>query len=311
MNIQQLEYIIAVDTCRHFVQAADMCFVTQATLSAMIIKLEEELGARIFDRSRQPVIPTETGRKIIAQARIVVQESKKLRAIAQDKAEETAGEMRIGIIPTLAPYLLPLFLQAFLEKYPKIKVHLHEMTTDEIVKRLEQQELDAGLLATPLHHSRLREEVLFYESFVVFASPDEKLLRKKYVLPADIDTKRLWLLEEGHCFHSQVVNLCELKKKEKENHQLDFAAGSIETLKKIVAINRGMTILPSMAVNALTAKEKKQIRYFKNPAPVREISLVTWRHFMKAKMLEALAKEIRAHIPEEMKQLQKKEIIPL
>lgn len=311
MNIQQLEYIIAVDRCRHFVQAAEQCFVTQATLSAMIIKLEEELGTKIFDRSRQPVIPTETGSRIIAQARIIVQESKQLQIIAQEQATTVSGELRIGIIPTLAPYLLPFFLKPFLAKYPGVKLQLHEMTTDEIIRRLEQQELDAGLMATPLANARLHETVLFYEPFVVFASSGDSVLRKKYVLPADIDVNRLWLLEEGHCFHSQVVNLCELRRQEKATHQLDFAAGSIETLKKIVTGNSGITILPALAVNGLSAKEKKQVRYFKTPAPVREISLVTWRHFVKGNMLNALKKTITANLPEELRSKKQQEVISL
>lgn len=309
MNIQQLEYVIAVDSCRHFVKASEKCYVTQATLSMMIKKLEEELNVKIFDRSRQPVVPTEIGNKIIAQAKIILQESNRLKEIVQEEQGELNGELRIGIIPTLAPYLLPLFMNSFLKKYPLVRLRISELTTDDIVRKLEQHDLDAGLLSTPLNLSSLTEQTLFYEEFVVFASSKEKILQKKYVLANDIDINRLCLLEEGHCLRSQVFNLCELKDKEKELHQLDFATGSIETLKKIVEVNQGITILPMLALKDMGAKQKNNIRYFKAPVPVREIGLVTYRYFIKEKLIKSLKEEILAHIPSEMKSLSKKEIV--
>lgn len=311
MNIQQLEYIIAVDDCRHFVKASEKCFVTQATLSMMIKKLEEELSIKIFDRSRQPVVPTEIGNKIIAQAKIVVQENKRMKEIVQEEQGELNGELRIGIIPTLAPYLLPLFMNSFLKKYPQVRLRISELTTDDIISKLEQHDLDVGLLSTPLNLSSLTEQVLFYEEFVVYASRQEKILKKKYVLADDIDINRLCLLEEGHCLRSQVFNLCELKNKEKELHQLDFATGSIETLKKIVDTNQGITILPMLALKDLTPKQKNNIRYFKKPVPVREIGLVTYRYFVKEKLIKSLKEEILDSIPSEMKTLSKKEIVSI
>ncbi len=309
MNFPQLEYILAVDTYRHFVKAAEATYVTQATLSMMIKKLEEELGVRIFDRSRQPVVPTEIGTRIIAQARVILQETERLRLMIIEEQEEISGELRIGLLPTLAPYLLPMFLNSFLKKYPGVKLHISELTTDEIIRKLERQELDAGLLATPLVNSSLQGRPLFYEEFVVYASAQEKLMKKQYVLAKDIDVSRLWLLEEGHCLRSQVVNLCELKSREKEIHQLDFAAGSIETLKIIVEIHQGITILPSLAIKSMTSKQQKNIRHFKAPAPVREIGLVTYRHYVKEKLIGVLEEEILACIPQEMKSVRKKEII--
>lgn len=309
MNIQQLEYIIAVDSCRHFVKASEKCYVTQATLSMMIKKLEEELNVKIFDRSRQPVVPTEIGNKIIAQAKIILQESNRLKEIVQEEQGELNGELRIGIIPTLAPYLLPLFMNSFLKKYPLVRLRISELTTDDIVHKLEQHDLDAGLLSTPLNLSSLTEQTLFYEEFVVFASSKEKILQKKYVLANDIDINRLCLLEEGHCLRSQVFNLCELRDKKKELNQLDFATGSIETLKKIVEVNQGITILPMLALKDMSAKQKNNIRYFKAPVPVREIGLVTYRYFVKEKLIKSLKEEILDHIPSEMKSLSKKEIL--
>ncbi len=300
MNLQQLEYIIAVDTHRHFVTAAEKCFITQATLSMMIKKLEDELEVKIFDRSKQPVVPTETGIKILAQAREVVAGARRLKEIVQEENTTTRGELRVGIIPTLAPSLLPFFISKFLKKYPEVKLKISELTTETIIQKLEEMSLDVGILATPLGNSSLEERPLFYEQFVVFASEEEKVSKKKYLLPTDIDINRLWLLEEGHCLRNQVINLCELKEKEKELSQLDFEAGSIETLKKLVEANQGITILPELSLRDMTAKQKKNIRYFKSPAPVREISIVTYRHFMKKKLIDVLTKEILQSIPQEM-----------
>lgn len=311
MNLNQLEYIIAVDTYRHFVKAAEKCHITQATLSMMIKKLEEELDLVIFDRSKKPVVPTQLGKKIIAQAKIIVQESQKLKEIVSAEHESLSGELHIGIIPTLAPYLLPLFLNSFLKKHPLIKLNISELSTDEIIHKLKQNDLDAGILATPLNDSSLKEELLFYEEFIVYASSKEKLLKKKYLLAQDIDVNRLWLLQEGHCLRSQIINLCELKKKDNTIQQFNFASGSIETLKRIVETNKGITILPKLALRDMTTKQKHNTRNFKIPAPVREIGLVTYRYFVKEKLIEAIKKEISLSIPVEMQSSLKKEIIPI
>jgi LysR family hydrogen peroxide-inducible transcriptional activator len=309
MTLQQLEYVVAVDNYHHFVKASHSCFVTQATLSSMIKKLEDELQVKIFDRRKQPILPTTTGKKIIAQAKIVLQQANRIKEIITEEKGEVKGDLRIGIIPTLSPYLLPMFINNILKKYPQLKLRISELTTYEIVDKLEHHLLDVGLLATPLGKSYLTELPLFYEQFVVYASSSEKLMNKKYLLAKDIDINRLWLLEEGHCLRSQVINLCELKSREKELHQLDFEAGSIETLKKIVESNQGITILPELAIEGLTIKQKNNLRYFKSPAPAREISLVTYQYFTKSNLIEVLRKEILQNIPEEMKSVKKKEVI--
>lgn len=297
MNLQQLEYIVAVDTYRHFVTAADKCFVTQATLSMMIKKLEEELDVKIFDRSKQPVVPTAIGDKLIAQAKIILHEAAKLSEIVQGEQNELKGELRIGIIPTLAPYLLPIFLADFLTNCPNVKVEIKEITTEEIVKKLEQGDLDVGLLALPLNNPKIKEFPLFYEDFVIYASSNERILEKNYVIAEDIDPNRLWLLEEGHCLREQVINLCELKAIDRELHQLNFASGSIETLKKLVEMQHGMTILPELAINDFTEEQQSRIRFFKSPAPQREIGLVTYRYFVKEKLINALKSEIERKLP--------------
>lgn len=300
MNIQQLQYVLAVDTCRHFVTASEKCYVTQATLSMMIRKLEDELGVKIFDRSKHPVIPTDIGQKIINQAKIVLQEASRIKELVKEETRAISGELRVGIIPTLAPYLLPLFLQSFMKKYPDVKLQISELTTDDIVKKLFQNQLDAGLLAIPLGNASIIEQSLFFEEFVVYASKQDKILNKKYVLPKDIDINRLCLLEEGHCLRNQVINLCELKLREKTLHQLDFSAASIETVKKIVELNEGITVLPSLVIKDLSTKQKNNIRYFKSPAPGREIGLVSFRFFVKEKLLLAFKNEILNNLPPEL-----------
>jgi len=301
MNLQQLEYIVAVDTHRHFVKAAGSCFVTQATLSMMIRKLEDELGARIFDRSKQPVVPTDVGKAIVEQARVVLRESKRLEELVLSQKGMLTGQLRLGIIPTLAPYLLPLFLPNFAHDYPQIHLNIVELNTDSIIRQLEDQQLDAAILATPLKNPGLSEQPLFYEQFVVYAATGSNLMSKKYVLTSDIDIHKLWLLEEGHCLRNQVLDLCELKKKESDTFQLDYEAGSIETLKKLVRINDGITIIPELALLDMAEAEMEQIRFFKPPVPVREISIVTYRHFIKERLVGVVKDTILKSLPESIR----------
>lgn len=309
MNIQQLEYIVAVDNCRHFLKAAEKCFVTQATLSMMIKKLEEELGVKIFDRSHQPVIPTETGNKIIAQAKIIIQENNRMKEIVKEEQGQLSGELKIGIIPTLAPYLLPLFIQSFLKKYPSVRLKISELTTSNIIQKLEHRDLDVGLLSTPLNLNFLREETLFYEPLIVYTSSKDTLLNKKFILAKDIDINRLCLLEEGHCLRLQAINLCDLRNKDKDIRQMEFETGSIETLKRIVEENNGITILPLLAYKEMSAQQKDRVRFFKKPVPVREIGLVTYRYFVKEKLIQKLKQEIVVNIPADMISSTEKEII--
>lgn len=311
MNLQQLEYIVAVDNFRHFATAADKCFVTQPTLSMMIRKLEEELDVQIFDRSRQPVVPTEAGEQVIAQARAILSEASRMKELVSALKGEITGEIKIGVIPTLAPYLLPLFLPNFMKQYPGVKVKIVENTTEQIIEKIKHNALDAGLLATPLGDPAILENPLFYEQFVVFSAKGEDILEKNFVLQDDLDFQKLWLLEEGHCLRAQVVNLCELQENEEASRQLDYEAGSIETLKKMVLANKGMTVLPELALRDMSKAELEHIRYFEQPAPVREISLVTYRLYTKRRLVDAICEQILAAIPEEMKDYQRGEITSL
>ena len=311
MTITQFEYIVAIDVYRHFAEAAAHCHVTQPTLSMQVHKLEQEMGFKIFDRSRQPVVPTEPGKEIINQARKVLTEVDKIEEIVQSRKGIMKGQLKVGIIPTLAPYLLPLFVQSFNRKYPEVKLIVNELTTDMLVSRLKEGRIDVAILVTPLQDAGLNEHVLFYEELLAFVSRKNALYQKQYVLSKDIDPQKLWLLEEGHCFRSQIVNLCQLKKAGKEEGMFEYEAGSIETLRKMVEINDGITILPELAAMDLGPSQTKLLRKFKSPVPMREVSLVVHRDYMKKRIVEVLRKEIIASIPEKIRKNKKANVIPV
>jgi LysR family hydrogen peroxide-inducible transcriptional activator len=311
MTFVQLEYIVAVDTYHHFARAAEHCFVTQPTLSMQVHKLERQLGVKIFDRSKQPVLATEAGAGIIAGARKLLAERDALFDQVNSRKGITAGELKIGIIPTLAPYLLPLFIPVFIKKYPMVKLVISEMTTDLLVARLKEGSIDVGILVTPLNESGIKENVLFYEEMVAYVSRRNNAYKKTYVLPRDIDPSKLWLLEEGHCFRSQIINLCELRKASSEGSHFEYEAGSIETLRLLVDINDGITILPELATLSLTGDQSELLRHFRRPHPMREVSLVVHRDFVKKRLIDLLKKEIASSIPEKIKKNKSGNIVPV
>lgn len=311
MTFVQLEYIVALDTYRHFAHAANHCYVTQPTLSMQIQKLEESLGVVLFDRAKQPIMPTDIGSEIIAQARKILGERDMVEHIIQQKKGVLAGEVKVGIIPTLAPYLLPLFLHQFVLNYPHVKLHINELTTENIVKQLRDGRLDIGILVTPLEETDLQEWPLFYEEMVAYVSAINKAYKKSYVLASDIDPHKLWLLEEGHCFRAQIMNLCELRKGSKEGINFEYEAGSVETLRRMVDVSDGITILPELATLEMPETQLDHLRYFKHPAPVREVSLLTHRTYLKTKIVEVLKQQILACIPPKILKNKKRLVVPI
>ena len=305
MTLIQLEYIVALHTLKHFAKAAARCHITQPSLSMQVQKLEQELGVQIFVRTN-PVTTTETGMIIVEQAKKIIAEAGNLQQLVEQEKGIAGGSIRFGIIPTLAPYLLPQFIQAFTKAYPEVRLGIHEMTTDSIVRQLKNGSLDAGIMATPLNIAELKEEFLFNEEFVAYVSEKEKVFRKKYLLPGDIDVNSMWLLEEGHCLRSQVMNLCALQKNASFEKHIDYAAGSIETLKRFVDKNGGITLLPELATLDLSDEQKDMLRYFKKPAPVREISLITLKIFTKTRLLSLLKQKILENLPHQV--LKKKNV---
>jgi LysR family transcriptional regulator, hydrogen peroxide-inducible genes activator len=301
--------MVAVDTYRHFVLAAEKCFVTQPTLSMQLQKLEEELGVKIFDRTKQPVIPTEIGARIIAQARVVLREAGMIGQLINDEKNVMTGELRIGIIPTLAPYLLPTLFKQVRQKYPQLELVIKETITEEVIHELKNNRLDCGLVVTPLKDPSIREDVLFYEELFVYVSRKNALYDKKYVLADDIDPNQLWLLEEGHCFRSQVLNLCELRKS--GDLHFKYATGNIETLKRMVDKSNGLTILPELAVMEFTKTQMKLVKRLKEPSPAREVSLVTHRDHIKTKLIQTLKEEVLQMVPKTMQQLRNKKVVEI
>jgi len=308
MTLVQLEYIVAVDTYRSFVGAADKCFVTQPTLSMQIQKLEEMLNVKIFDRSKQPVIPTEIGSQIIEQARLVLQEGSKIKEIISSQQQDIVGELRVGIIPTVAPYLLPQVIAAMMEKFPDLKLLIWEYTTEDIIHHLKTGVLDCGILATPLADNAITEIPMYYENFVTYISKNSKLFKKKNIDANDLEDENIWLLNEGHCMRSQVLNICR-STKDNRLQGLTYNTGSVETLIRMVDINNGATLLPELALADLSPKQLSKVRTFKSPEPVREISLVTHKNYIKKRMLNAFMEEILNVIPKAMKQKKKKDVV--
>jgi LysR family hydrogen peroxide-inducible transcriptional activator len=292
MTLVQLEYIVAVDTYRSFVGAAEKCFVTQPTLSMQVQKLEEMLNVKIFDRSKQPVVPTEIGAQVIDQARVILQESLKIKELISSQQQDVVGELKVGIIPTVAPYLLPKVIAAMMEKYPGLNLLIWEYTTEDIIHHLKTGVLDCGILATPLADTAIHS----------------KLFKKKTIDPDDLEDENIWLLNEGHCMRSQVLNICR-STKQNRLQGLTYNTGSVETLIRMVDMNNGATLLPELALEELSNKQLSKVRYFKSPEPVREISLVTHKNFIKKRTLNALKEEILAVIPKTMRLKKKKDII--
>lgn len=309
MTLTQLEYIIAVDTYRSFVAAAEKCFVTQPTLSMQIQKLEESIGARIFDRSRQPIVPTDVGVEIIKQARVVLTESRKINELVQLKKGELEGEFRVGVIPTIAPYLLPKVLGKFMQRFPKLQLQIWEYTTEIIIRELKAGLLDCGILSTPVYDAALVERPMFYEPFVAYVSSESSMITKKEVTSDDVLGDKLWLLTEGHCMRGQVLNICQRKRNMEPEGTFEYNTGSVETLKRMVDSNAGTTILPELSIEDFDEDQLARVRYFRAPEPVREISLVTTHNFLKKAAIDALEKEIRESVPKRFKSRKKKDVV--
>ncbi len=301
MNIQQLEYIIAVDNHRHFAKAAESSFVTQPTLSMMIQKLEDELGVKIFDRSQLPVQPTAIGTQIINQARVIVSQVKQIKEIIQEEKGIVQGAFKLGIIPTIAPYLLPKLMQSHNENGYDIILMIEEVTTGQIIDKLLSGALDGAILATPLKNDKLVEHPVYYEKFYAYVSPREtSLYAKKELEEEDLNINRLWLLEEVHCFRNQILRICNMRKRKSSHSLFSYEAGSISTLINIVDSNSGLTIIPEMAINELTEIQKRNIRPLKGVTPVREVSLVTRREFLRERVLDIIISEMKAAVPKEL-----------
>ena len=306
MTLSQLDYIVAVDTYRHFATAAEACHITQPTLSMQIQKLEDELGILVFDRSKQPVVPTEVGQAVLMQARETLRAARRIPEIVSESKNDFQGDLKIGIIPTLAPYLLPYFIGEFMGSYPAVSVQIQELVTEQIIERLRNGLIDVGLVVTPLAENGITEIPLFEEPFVVYAADSHPLALLKTIDPAKLQTAGLWLLTEGHCFRNQVMNLCGADRQPASNTTLRYETGSLETLIKLIDKQEGFTLLPYLAMLDMDDIRRARVRPFDAPQPVREVSLVMHRNFLKRKFINALKHEILTNLPAELLTNQKR-----
>ena len=311
-TITQLEYIVAVDRLRHFGKAAKACHVSQPSLSMQLQKAEDELGVQIFDRHKKPITATDEGKPIIDQARQILREHERLLDISKNKSSALSGDFHLVVIPTLAPYIIPLFIEKFSSSFPLIRLKIDEMKTEDIIESLRSDTLDAGLLATPLREKNIAEFPVFYEPYYLYGPSNHELMKKRSIKEESLDQSEIWLLRDGHCLRNQVINFCSLRVENRGVYpNVSFEGGTLETLRHLIRKNkRGYTLMPHLFIDGLTAAEvAASVRPFVTPIPTREVSLVMRRGHWKLKMVEALREVIRKVVPKELLESSEKQIV--
>lgn len=311
-SLTQIEYVLAVYKHGHFAKAAEACHITQPTLSMQIQKLEDELGVVIFDRSKKPILLTEAGKNIITQLQTILFEAKKVESLIQSSvANQQKGDLSVGVIPTIAPYLLPRLLPTMEAKYPEIELNLFEMQTESIIKALNNDEIDVGILAIPLKISKIIELPIYFEPFSVLCKKNHELSRLKKIQYSQLKFNDIWLLEEGHCLRHQVIDVCSLTESKKFKRKFKFESGSLETLKNLVNSYGGYTLLPELATNHFG--DDSMLIHFDRPIPARQIGLAYRREHYKNELIESLGEAILQSIPENIRKLRQKDldIIPI
>jgi len=287
MTITQLKYVLAVAEQQNFTKAAEKTFVTQPTLSMQIQKLEDELEILIFDRSKKPIELTGVGKKIVEQARNIVNESERMQDVVDQEKGFIGGTFKIGIIPTIMPTILPMFLKSFSNRYPKVQLKIEELNTDEIITKINDGYLDAAIAATPLGQEKIKERPLYYEPFVGYIPENHRLATKEKLETNDLDIEDILLLEDGHCFRDGIINLCKTSKNNSHD-KFQLESGSFETLIKLSDEGLGMTLLPYLHTLDILPKQAKNLRYFKEPSPAREVSLIYSKSELKMQIINAL-----------------------
>lgn len=301
MNIQQLEYLIAVDKYKHFGKAAQACFITQPTLSAMIQKFEDELDVRIFDRTTHPIRTTDAGAELIKEAKKIIDAVMELKSKANFLNNVLAGKLNLGIIPTVSTYILPNEIFAFLNKNPQIELNIKEMTTDSIIRSLKSGELDAGIISTPYSAADdFYQDFLFNEELMLYSGLEPGKEKDYFIVPEDIDVNKVWLLEEGNCLRTQFENICHLKENSLKPKNLEFLASNIHTLIQMVDKVGGITILSEIGVQQLSREQKEKVSRFIKPFPYREISLIYYKPTYKQKIIDKLISEIKTSMEQKL-----------
>lgn len=307
-SLSQIEYVLALHRHGHFAKAAEECGITQPTLSMQIQKLEDDLGVKIFDRSKKPILVTSLGKKIIEQMVHIHAEAKKVSDIieVESGAHALEGSLKMGVIPTLAPYLLPLVVPALQKHMPKTRFKIIELQTHQITEALQMDEIDVGLLATPVESVKMFEYALFYEPFYVVCHKDHPLDRQKKVKYENLHYEDIWLLEEGHCLRHQILDICSLKKNRKTNPQFEFESGSLETIKSLIETVGGYSLIPHLALKGL-GKNSHGIP-FDRPIPAREVGLIYRREHLKIDLIEHLGTVILQSLPTDLQKLRRKDL---
>ena len=298
MTLQQMEYIVAVYRLRHFAKAAEHCGVTQPTLSAMIQKLEQELGVKLFERSSQQVVPTAIGRLVVEQAWRVISRARKIKDIVEEERNALSGVFRIGILPTIAPYLLPRCFTRLMEEYPDIDFRVSEMKTADCKKALARGEIDVAIIVSLGEIEGMEQDSLYFEQFIAYVSESDSLFQSKSIRSADLPGHFLWLLDEGHCFRDQLVKFCNIKSA--CDSKLTYSLGSIETFMRMVEAGQGITFIPELALDQLTESQKRLVRPFAIPIPTREVVLLTTKTFVRKGIKQMMINEIRDSVPQRM-----------
>ncbi len=298
MNLNQLQYLLALDEHRHFGRAAEACKVAQPSLSTMIQKLEEELGTKVFDRKKQPIAPTETGLRILEQARIILQQAEQLKEIVLDAENSLGGTVKVAILPTIAPYLLPRLIPILKEELPSLHIDFIELTTDGCLQALNKGEVELALIASYPNKEGLMSSVLYYEEFFGFVARNHTLYNEECIRSSLVDSEQLWLLDEGHCFRDQLLRFCQLKKSNPTKYT--YKNGSLQTFMNMVKMGNGMTFIPELAKDTLSKSSLELVRPFAIPRPVREVQLVIKEDYLRSKLVENLETLIKSCVPETM-----------
>ncbi len=298
MTLQQFEYVLAVSKIGNFARAAESCGVTQPTLSTMIQKLEDELGTKIFDRSSQPIRPTAIGRMVIDQAQTVLHQARRVKDIVMENRNSLSGTFTLGILPSIAPYLLPRFFPVLRKKYPDLNIRVVEMKTADIKKALSANEIDAAIVALLPDMDEYHQTTLFYEQFYAYVSHESRLFANELIRTSDIGDEELWLLDEGHCFRDQLLRFCQMKSAQQS--QTTYSLGTIETFMRIVESGRGLTFIPALAVEQLSETQRQLVRPFAIPRPTRHIVMLSSKDCIRTSVIDTLTKEVRSSVPADM-----------
>jgi LysR family hydrogen peroxide-inducible transcriptional activator len=302
MTLQQLQYIVALAQYGQFVKAAESCFVTQPTLTMQLQKLEEEVGGLLFNRDKSPVSPTPLGEAFLERARVILKEVESLKQLVNDEIDKVEGTYRIGVIPTIAPYLMPRLIPQVLKANSKVKIKVYELRTDEVIDGLKKGTIDLGIAATPLVEDLIKEVPVYFEPFEIYIHPDHPKAKIEAWSTQDLESNEMLILDEGHCFRDQALAICARAGK-KMNKGFEYQGGSLEALMGLVDRGLGYTMVPAMVQG--NKNGEGQIRCFKTPRPVREVSIVVHKSFARTAFIEWLQLQIEKVVPKDYLQPKK------